>query len=204
MSEPSERAAESDAILAAAGLVYVSDGTAGIRRIRQDDKFVYVRGDDQLTELRGASPTAAPAPSVCQLLVGRSANGLRGRAWGLRRELLFAAQLGAKNRPQRKLLGRAHPGEIGGSYLRHDQPIIRIFEHRASLRLDQPGAACLAVSQYKTIPLAYLARLFGPVPRPIRGKDMSARLTRKRRSTFPPSYGIKHLVAAPSVSPPEP
>ncbi len=44
MSELSERTAESDAILAAAGLVYVSDASPGIRRIRQGDKFVYMLG----------------------------------------------------------------------------------------------------------------------------------------------------------------
>lgn len=63
MSDPSERAAESDAILAAAGLVYVSDGTAGIRRIRQGDRFVYMRGDEQLTdetELKRIASLAIP------------------------------------------------------------------------------------------------------------------------------------------------
>jgi DNA topoisomerase IB len=51
VSEQSERTAESDAILAAAGLVYVSDAMAGIRRIRQGDKFVYTRGPGrQLTD----------------------------------------------------------------------------------------------------------------------------------------------------------
>ncbi|MGH8713153.1 MAG: DNA topoisomerase IB [Casimicrobiaceae bacterium] len=41
MSEYCERAAEAGGVLAAAGLVYVSDAMPGIRRIRQGDKFVY-------------------------------------------------------------------------------------------------------------------------------------------------------------------
>ena len=45
MDDLSERTAESKAILAAAGLVYVSDASPGIRRVRQGDKFVYMLGE---------------------------------------------------------------------------------------------------------------------------------------------------------------
>ncbi|MGH8851057.1 MAG: DNA topoisomerase IB [Casimicrobiaceae bacterium] len=51
MSEPNERTVESEAILAAAGLVYVSDVMAGIQRSRQGDQFVYLlESGRQLTE----------------------------------------------------------------------------------------------------------------------------------------------------------
>lgn len=64
MSDPSERSEQSDAVLAAAGLVYVSDTAPGIRRVRQDDKFVYMlAADRQVTdeaELKRIASLAIP------------------------------------------------------------------------------------------------------------------------------------------------
>ncbi len=45
MDDLSERSAESKAILAAAGLVYVSDASARHPAHAQGDKFVYMLGD---------------------------------------------------------------------------------------------------------------------------------------------------------------
>jgi DNA topoisomerase IB len=77
VSDPSERAAESDAILVAAGLVYVSDATAGIRRIRQGDKFVYTRGDEPVTgegELKRIASLAIP-PAYEDVWICRNPRG---------------------------------------------------------------------------------------------------------------------------------
>lgn len=77
MSDASERTAESDAILAAAGLVYVSDASPGIRRIRQPDKFVYMLGDQQLTdeaELKRIASLAIP-PAYEDVWICRKPNG---------------------------------------------------------------------------------------------------------------------------------
>jgi DNA topoisomerase IB len=77
VSDASERAAASDAILAAAGLVYVSDATAGIRRIRQGDKFVYLLGDQLITdeaELKRIAALAIP-PAYEDVWICRKPNG---------------------------------------------------------------------------------------------------------------------------------
>jgi hypothetical protein len=150
--------------------------------------------------VRCRQPRAAHKAPAASLLGGRCRNGFLRRGWGLRLELFFAAQLGTKNRPQRELLGRAHPGKFGGAYLRHDQSVILVFQHQASLRLDRPHRG-LAASQLKPIPSACLTPAFRAGSRPVeRGKDMLARLTRKRRSTLPPGYAIKHLVLAPPAA----
>jgi len=73
----SERTAESRAILAAAGLVYVSDASPGIRRVRQGDKFVYLLGDEQLTdeaELKRIASLAIP-PAYEDVWICRKPNG---------------------------------------------------------------------------------------------------------------------------------
>jgi len=73
----SERTAESRAILAAAGLVYVSDANPGIRRVRQGDKFVYLLGDEQLTdeaELKRIASLAIP-PAYEDVWICRKPNG---------------------------------------------------------------------------------------------------------------------------------
>jgi len=73
----SERTAESKAILAAAGLVYVSDASPGIRRVRQGDKFVYMLGDEQLTdesELKRIASLAIP-PAYEDVWICRKPNG---------------------------------------------------------------------------------------------------------------------------------
>jgi DNA topoisomerase IB len=46
-SQLNDRAAESSTIVAAAGLVYVSDAMAGIRRVRTADGFVYLLPNDR-------------------------------------------------------------------------------------------------------------------------------------------------------------
>ena len=77
MDELSERTAESKAILAAAGLVYVSDASPGIRRVRQRDKFVYMLGDEQLTdeaELKRIASLAIP-PAYEDVWICRKPNG---------------------------------------------------------------------------------------------------------------------------------
>ena len=77
MDELSERTAESKAILAAAGLVYVSDASPGIRRVRQGDKFVYMLGDEQLTdeaELKRIASLAIP-PAYEDVWICRKPNG---------------------------------------------------------------------------------------------------------------------------------
>ncbi len=77
MNEPNERAAESDAILATVGLVYVSDATVGIRRVRQGDKFVYMRGAEQLTdeaELKRIASLAIP-PAYEDVWICRNPKG---------------------------------------------------------------------------------------------------------------------------------
>jgi hypothetical protein len=68
-SELNDRAAESSGIVAAAGLVYVSDAMAGIRRVRTAHGFVYTLPNDRrLTpkpKLWTASGTSAsPEPNV--------------------------------------------------------------------------------------------------------------------------------------------
>jgi hypothetical protein len=78
--------------------------------------------------------------------------------------------------------------------LRHHQSAILVSEHQASLRLDRPHRGFEA-SRLKPLPSACLTPAFRAGSRPEeRGKDMLARLTRKRRSTLPPGYAIKHLV----------
>ncbi len=77
MSEQNERTAESDAILAAAGLVYVSDSSAGIRRVRQGDRFIYMRGDEQVTddaELKRIGSLAIP-PAYEDVWICRNPRG---------------------------------------------------------------------------------------------------------------------------------
>jgi len=77
VDELSERTAESKAILAAAGLVYVSDASPGIRRVRQRDKFVYMLGDEQLTdeaELKRIASLAIP-PAYEDVWICRKPNG---------------------------------------------------------------------------------------------------------------------------------
>jgi len=77
VDELSERTAESKAILAAAGLVYVSDASPGIRRVRQGDKFVYMLGDEQLTdeaELKRIASLAIP-PAYEDVWICRKPNG---------------------------------------------------------------------------------------------------------------------------------
>ena len=77
MDDLSERTAESKAILAAAGLVYVSDTSPGIRRIRQGDKFAYMLGDEQLTdeaELKRIASLAIP-PAYEDVWICRKPNG---------------------------------------------------------------------------------------------------------------------------------
>ncbi len=64
MSECSERAVDSEALAAAAGLVYVSDASPGIRRIRQGDQFAYLCAPDRLVndeaELKRIASLAIP------------------------------------------------------------------------------------------------------------------------------------------------
>ncbi len=77
MSDSTERTAASDAMLAAAGLVYVSDATAGIRRVRQGDKFVYTIGDQQLSdesELKRIASLAIP-PAYEDVWICRNPKG---------------------------------------------------------------------------------------------------------------------------------
>jgi DNA topoisomerase IB len=77
VSELSERTAESDAILAAAGLVYVSDASPGIRRVRQGNEFGYMLGDQQLTdeaELKRIASLAIP-PAYEDVWICRKPNG---------------------------------------------------------------------------------------------------------------------------------
>jgi DNA topoisomerase IB len=73
----SERTAESKAILAAAGLVYVSDASPGIRRVRHGDKFIYMLGDEQLTdeaELKRIASLAIP-PAYEDVWICRNPRG---------------------------------------------------------------------------------------------------------------------------------
>jgi hypothetical protein len=75
--------------------------------------------------------------------------------------------------------------------LRQHQCHPGIRASRCSARTAARGLA----SQLKPIPSACLTPAFRPGSRPVeRGKDMLARLTRKRRSTLPPGHAIKHLV----------
>lgn len=64
-------------MLAAAGLVYVSDGSPGIRRIRQGDKFVYTLGGEPLTdeaELKRIASLAIP-PAYEDVWICRNPQG---------------------------------------------------------------------------------------------------------------------------------
>ena len=77
MDDLSERTAESKAILAAAGLVYVSDASPGIRRVRHGDKFIYMLGDEQLTdeaELKRIASLAIP-PAYEDVWICRNPRG---------------------------------------------------------------------------------------------------------------------------------
>jgi DNA topoisomerase IB len=77
MSDQSDRTAESAAVLAAAGLVYVSDTSAGIRRVRRGDKFVYMLGTEELTdeaELQRIASLAIP-PAYEDVWICRKPNG---------------------------------------------------------------------------------------------------------------------------------
>jgi DNA topoisomerase IB len=77
MSEQNERSATSAATLAAAGLVYVSDATAGIRRVRKADQFVYVLGDEPVAdeaELKRIASLAIP-PAYEDVWICRNPKG---------------------------------------------------------------------------------------------------------------------------------
>jgi DNA topoisomerase IB len=77
MSDQGDRTAESAANLAAAGLVYVSDASVGIRRVRQSDKFIYMLGTEQLTdetELKRIAILAIP-PAYEDVWICRKPNG---------------------------------------------------------------------------------------------------------------------------------
>lgn len=77
MSDQSERTAEADAVLAAAGLVYVSDASAGIRRVRQGDRFVYMQAGEQVTdeaELKRIASLAIP-PAYEDVWICRNPRG---------------------------------------------------------------------------------------------------------------------------------
>lgn len=77
MSEQNDRSATSAATLAAAGLVYVSDATTGIRRIRKADQFVYLLGDEPLTdeaELKRIASLAIP-PAYEDVWICRNPKG---------------------------------------------------------------------------------------------------------------------------------
>ncbi|HEY2864436.1 MAG TPA: DNA topoisomerase IB [Casimicrobiaceae bacterium] len=77
MSEQNERNATSAAILAAVGLVYVSDAVAGIRRVRKADQFIYLLGDEQVkdeTELKRIASLAIP-PAYEDVWICRNPKG---------------------------------------------------------------------------------------------------------------------------------
>jgi DNA topoisomerase IB len=77
MSDQGDRTTESAANLAAAGLVYVSDASVGIRRVRQSDKFIYMLGTEQLTdetELKRIAILAIP-PAYEDVWICRKPNG---------------------------------------------------------------------------------------------------------------------------------
>jgi len=77
VSDQSERTSEADAILAAAGLVYVSDASIGIRRVRHGDRFIYMQAGEQVTdeaELKRIASLAIP-PAYEDVWICRNPRG---------------------------------------------------------------------------------------------------------------------------------
>jgi hypothetical protein len=75
-----------------------------------------------------------------------------------------------------------------------------LYSSTGVLRLEPPRRG-LAASQRKPIPSACLTPAFLAGLKPAEsGKDVLARVTRKRCSTLPPGYAIKHLVLAPPAA----